>query len=113
MTGWAGTRLCRLDDIAEGATRGFELGSGIDRLDLFVLRRDGRLLAYRNDCPHAGSPLDMPQDQFLTADGRHFLCHTHGALFRVEDGLCVSGPCLGRALTPIALRVDGGEILIG
>jgi len=112
LTGWAGTRLCRLDDIADGETRGFELGAGTERLDLFVLRRDGKLLAYRNDCPHAGSPLDMPQDQFLTADGRHFLCHTHGALFRVEDGLCVAGPCLGRALAPVAVKVEDGEILI-
>lgn len=109
---WAGTRLCRVDDIPDGGTRGFELGTGMERLDLFVLRRGDAVIAYLNDCPHAGSPLDMPPDQFLTHDGRHILCHTHGALFRIEDGMCVSGPCLGRALTPVVVRIENGELLI-
>jgi nitrite reductase/ring-hydroxylating ferredoxin subunit len=40
------------------------------------------------------------------------LCTTHGALFRVEDGHCLSGPCEGKRLTAIAIRVEGGEILL-
>lgn len=108
----AGTRLCRLDEIPDGGTRGFEFGSGTERLDLFVLRRGETVIAYLNDCPHAGSPLDMPPDQFLSSDGRHFLCHTHGALFRIEDGMCVSGPCHGRSLTPVVIRIENGELLI-
>ena len=107
------TRLCRLDEIPDGAARGFELGDGTERLYVFVLRRGERLFAYRNECPHAGSPLDLMPDQFLAADRRHFLCHTHGALFRIEDGMCVSGPCLGRGLTPVAVSVENGELLLG
>ena len=112
MRDWSGTRLCRLADLGEGSPRGFELGAGTERFDLFVLRRGDALLAYRNECPHAGSPLDLMPDQFLSADGRHFQCHTHGALFRLEDGMCVAGPCLGRLLTPVAVKVENGELLI-
>lgn len=106
------TRLCRLDEIPDGAARGFELGEGTERRDLFVLRRGDRLFAFRNECPHAGSPLDLMPDQFLSADRRHLQCHTHGALFRIEDGKCVAGPCLGRALTPVAVRIEGEELVI-
>jgi len=113
MRDWSGTRLCRLADLDDGRPRGFELGEGTDRFDLFVLRRGEALLAYRNECPHAGSPLDLMPDQFLSADGRHLQCHTHGALFRIDDGMCVAGPCLGRRLTPVALGVVDGELLIG
>lgn len=106
------TRLCRLDEIPDGAARGFELGEGTERRDLFVLRRGDRLFAFRNECPHAGSPLDLMPDQFLSADRRHLQCHTHGALFRIEDGKCVAGPCLGRALTPVAVRIEGEDLVI-
>jgi nitrite reductase/ring-hydroxylating ferredoxin subunit len=112
MARWSGTRLCRLDDLAEGAPRGFELGDDTDRLDVVVLRQGERIIAYRNECPHAGSPLDLMPDQFLSADGRHLQCHTHGALFRIEDGMCIAGPCLGRALAPVALRIEDGALLI-
>jgi nitrite reductase/ring-hydroxylating ferredoxin subunit len=112
MAAWSGTRLCRLDDLAEGTPRGFELGDGDDRLDVVVLRRGGRVIAYRNECPHAGSPLDLLPDQFLSDDGKHLLCHTHGALFRIDDGMCIAGPCLGRALVPVNVRVESGDVLI-
>ena len=52
--------------------------------------------------------LDFMPDRFLTRDGRHLLCSTHGALFDIATGLCLHGPCKGRSLraVPVALR-DG------
>ena len=105
-------RLCRLDELADGEPRGFEIGQGDQRFDVFVIRQGGCVLAYENTCPHAGSPLDLMPDQFLSADRRHLQCHTHGALFRIADGMCVAGPCLGRALKPIAVRIENGEVLV-
>lgn len=105
-------RLCRLDELAEGSPRGFALGEGDRRLELLVIRQGGRVLAYENSCPHAGSPLDLLPDQFLSADRRHFQCHTHGALFRIEDGMCIAGPCLGRALKPVTLRIEDGGLVL-
>jgi nitrite reductase/ring-hydroxylating ferredoxin subunit len=40
------------------------------------------------------------------------MCATHGALFEIEDGKCVYGPCLGRSLAPIRIRVEGGNVLL-
>ena len=106
----SGIRLCRADEIAEGEARGFALGSGTARRAVLVLRHRGRLAAYVNSCPHQGTPLEIAPDRFFTATGDHLICHTHGALFRPEDGACVAGPCAGQSLAAIPVAVRGGVI---
>lgn len=100
VTGETGsnTVLCAADQIAEGQARGFTVGSGAGRRDILVVRRSSALFGYVNSCPHTGSPLDWTPDRFMSPDGRHLMCATHGALFRIEDGYCVGGPCAGQAL---------------
>ena len=80
--------------------------------DVFVVRRGTQVFAYRNHCPHTGSPLDWQPDQFLNLDRTLIQCATHMALFRIDDGRCVSGPCKGEALTPVALSVVDGWVEI-
>jgi nitrite reductase/ring-hydroxylating ferredoxin subunit len=41
------------------------------------------------------------------------LCHQHGALYRLNDGKCVSGPCAGESLTPVTVTEDEEELVIG
>ncbi|MBC67605.1 MAG: Rieske, partial [Acinetobacter sp.] len=43
-------------------------------------------------------------------DREYIQCSTHGALFSVETGECISGPCLGDFLEKVNLEVhsDGG-----
>jgi len=106
------TLLCKADEIAEGQARGVVLGEGADRRDIIVVRRHGVVRGYVNSCPHQGVPLETFPDKFLTADGSQFICSAHGARFRVEDGVCVSGPCLGKGLTPLAVEIAGQDVLI-
>lgn len=73
--------------------------------------RDG-VHAYVNRCPHAGHALNLLPHRFLTADGSLILCMSHGALFEKSTGLCVAGPCAGRALTTIPVEVDAGLVLL-
>jgi nitrite reductase/ring-hydroxylating ferredoxin subunit len=103
-------RLCRLDAIPDGTARGFSFGSGIDRREIFVYRNGETLLGYDNACPHQGTPLNFLPDRFLDFEGEHFLCTTHGALFRIANGFCLMGPCQGKSLKRIELRVEEGEI---
>jgi nitrite reductase/ring-hydroxylating ferredoxin subunit len=106
--------LCRLDEIEDGEGRGFLLGEGLDRLDVLVVRDGTRAYGYVNACPHVGTPLDWIPDDFMSEDGAHILCHTHGALFRIADGYCVAGPCAGDRLTALPLEIDGdGNVLFG
>lgn len=67
----------------------------------FAIRHGGKLYAYLNQCPHTGAPLNWSPGQFLDAEGEHLMCSLHGALFRIEDGYCIYGPCAGAALTAL------------
>ena len=110
----AGQILCRLDDIADGAAKGFELGDGDAPLEIFVVRAGAGVVAYVNVCPHTGSPLDWQPDDFMSEDGCNIMCHTHGALFEIADGFCIAGPCAGDQLTQVKVEVDGsGNVVLG
>lgn len=105
--------LCRLDEIEDGEGRGFTLGDGVDALEVVVVRRGTRVHGYVNSCPHTGGPLEWVENEFMSEDGDHLMCHTHGALFRVDDGYCIAGPCAGDGLRPLAVEVDGtGRVLL-
>ena len=102
--------LCRLDELADPGSRGFDLDDGATRL--FVVLREGVVHAYRNRCPHTGAPLEWTPDRFLDLDNHFIQCAIHGALFQVEDGYCVRGPCAGESLQALDVRVEGGSIRV-
>ena len=70
------------------------------------------IYAYANHCPHTGSPLDWMPDEFLSIDKKHIQCATHDALFRIDDGRCVSGPCHGDSLEAILVEIRFGWIFL-
>lgn len=104
--------LCRLDDIGDPGARGFEVEISGTRLDLIVVRRADRVLGFVNSCPHQGTPLETIPDRFLTRDGTHLICSTHGARFRAQDGLCVAGPCKGRHLRSVVVERRAGNVIL-
>ncbi len=70
---------------------------------MIVVRRGDDVFAYVNSCPHVGLPLDMRPGQFLNLEKTHILCTNHGALFDMENGSCLDGPCFGDSLGKIPL----------
>ncbi|WP_248743746.1 MULTISPECIES: Rieske (2Fe-2S) protein [unclassified Pseudomonas] len=94
--------LCTGADLLEATSRGFE----IDGKKLFAVRRAGKAYVYLNRCPHRGIGLEWQPDQFLDPSNSLIQCATHGALFLIEDGECVTGPCSGQSLTAIDCRED-------
>jgi len=77
----------------------------------FAICIKGKIYAYRNHCPHVGSPLDWVPNQFFSDDGETLLCHTHGALFDPATGDCISGPC-PRGLYPIPIQETSEDIQV-
>ena len=106
-----GRVLCRADEIPEGGGRGFVFGGGADQRRIFVARHKGALYAYRNACPHVGTPLDWKPNGFFDPSGTLLQCATHGAQFRVEDGFCVAGPCAGKRLVPVPVMLSGDYVV--
>ncbi len=107
----AGTRLCPLADLADPGARGFVFREGESLFMGFVVRREGEVLGYVDRCPHAGLPLAIMPNRYLTREKDLILCGAHGALFRF-DGLCVAGPCAGAKLWPWPVRVEGDAVLV-
>ncbi|MEZ5498232.1 MAG: Rieske 2Fe-2S domain-containing protein [Steroidobacteraceae bacterium] len=104
--------ICAAADLKEGECRGFTVGAGDWPLQGLVVKLPGRIVAFRNVCPHAGHPLNLRPNDFLSPDGMLIMCHSHGALFEKSTGLCVAGPCQGRHLRPIAIEVASGVVLL-
>ncbi len=104
--------ICPLQELADPGAKGFTMGGGDWPLRGFVVRRGDTVRAYVNHCPHAGFPLDWQPDAFLAPDAPLILCVMHGALFEIESGACVSGPCAGKALRPLPVRVERGYVML-
>lgn len=108
-----GTQLGPVSGLGPDGTREFVFGMGPSAFRMFVVYRGGHINAYLNLCPHYSSPLNIEDNEFLSPDGEALMCRRHFALFRIEDGLCVSGACVGRTLDRVPVVVRDGHIEIG
>ncbi|CAN5177900.1 Rieske (2Fe-2S) protein [soil metagenome] len=107
----AGIGLGALDDIADGGARAFVLKLAQARFHGFVVRQGADCVAYVDRCPHAGVPLSKSLDAYLTSDGALIACSWHGALFEIDSGLCVGGPCQRAHLTRWPVEVHNGRLV--
>jgi len=103
--------LCRVDELQDGASKGFPPAPG-GFAGLFAVRQGDAVHVYVNACPHLGLPLDWTPDRFLSADGSRIVCATHGAEFRIADGACLQGPCRGERLEPVMTQIKDGVLLV-
>jgi nitrite reductase/ring-hydroxylating ferredoxin subunit len=96
--------ICHTLDIPDNQSKGFDINGRL----FFIVNKSGEYRAYKNSCPHLGIQLEMMPDQFLDTTHSLIQCSMHGALFRIEDGLCISGPCVDQKLkdTVIDIRED-------
>jgi nitrite reductase/ring-hydroxylating ferredoxin subunit len=106
----AGVALCAETDLADPGARSLVLQIGETFFHGFLVRRDGAVAGWVDRCPHAGHPLALELDRYLTPDGSLILCGWHGAVFEPLTGLCVGGPCAGGRLTPWPVEVRDGIV---
>lgn len=99
-------RLFESERVPDGQSRGYRQGA----LDLVVVRRAGQLHGYRNHCPHRGVTLNWQADRVLDDSGSLIQCAHHGALFLVDSGECVVGPCAGAFLQRVPLIEREGAV---
>ena len=99
-------KLCVFDEMSEVDSRGFFITEVTPARNIFIVRLKDKVLGYVNQCPHTMGPLDWSPDQFLDYDKEYIQCANHGALFNILDGKCIYGPCPGKSLWPVNLRVD-------
>ncbi|MCS3903715.1 nitrite reductase/ring-hydroxylating ferredoxin subunit [Methylohalomonas lacus] len=104
--------LCSLDAIPDPGSRGFCISIDDRPQEIMVIRRQNRVYAYLNSCPHTGAALDWMPGEFLTLDQSRIICALHGAEFEIDNGYCVYGPCQGDRLTALTVGVTGNKVLL-
>jgi nitrite reductase/ring-hydroxylating ferredoxin subunit len=76
----------------------------------FVMRFDGRVVAYLNRCAHVPTELDWQPGEFLDQDKRWIICAVHGATYEPATGHCVGGPCRGQRLMALDVVDAEGQV---
>lgn len=104
--------ICSIKDLAEKECKEFDYLDGDQRASAFIVKFRNRVYAYRNRCPHTGAELNWLDHQFFDTYRTHLQCSIHAALFRIDDGFCLRGPCIGESLEAISIFVDGDLIYI-
>ncbi|WP_417620303.1 Rieske (2Fe-2S) protein [Parasphingorhabdus sp.] len=107
----AGIPLCSVDDIPDNGGKNFRLKVDDTRFCGFVLRRGDVIRGYVDRCPHAGGQLARKIDNSVSPDGMFVSCSWHGAMFRLDDGVCVDGPCVGESLLPWPIVITDGQLI--
>jgi len=98
--------VCHKEDIPENGSKGFSIEARSGEIEFFVVRKNNRYFAYVNSCPHTNINLEWVADQFLDMNNNLIQCSLHGAKFMIEDGLCIFGPCLGKKLKSLDIRIE-------
>ena len=78
----------------------------------FVVRRGSGFYAYQNLCKHLPVTLDLNDNSFFNHDKPLLQCQMHGALYEMESGLCVGGPCEGARLRSLPLQETDSQLII-
>ena len=104
--------ICHHQLLSDPGSRGFSIDHNGQTVDGFIVKNDGCYFAYRNSCPHTGSPLDWVDHQFLDIDGSLIQCAVHDARFIIDTGECVLGPCPGESLEKLDILVQRDGIYL-
>ena len=105
-------KIARAENIAEGGTVKFPFTRGGRPMEGFLARFQGKLVAYENQCRHLPLHLDYESGRFFNAEGDHFICQTHNAIYEPLTGLCVRGPCEGESLKSLKIEIVEGEVWV-
>jgi nitrite reductase/ring-hydroxylating ferredoxin subunit len=76
----------------------------------FVLRFDGRVVAYLNRCAHVPTEMDWQPGEFLDSGKEYILCSIHGAAYDPRSGRCLAGPCGRGKLTELQVEERDGQV---
>ena len=105
-------KLCELKQLDKNGSASFIAERDGKKESFIVIRKENNVFVYKNSCPHIGTPLDFSPGRFLSKDKNFIICSMHGALFRINDGFCISGPCAEQALAKIPTEIIEGIVFI-
>ena len=78
----------------------------------FAVLFAGKYYAYKNKCKHLAVELDWDNNEFFEEEDRFIVCATHGALYEPSTGKCLMGPCSGKSLEALKIKIDQEKLII-
>jgi len=108
-------RVCAVDALVPGEAQTTALAPdprGRPREALIVRDHAGTARAYLNRCRHLPIPMDCGSRDFYDDTKTRLICVTHGATYRLDDGVCDWGPCKGDALEALPLVEREGVLYV-
>ena len=100
--------LCSTEDFENKTTKGITLNNQ----QYVVIQKNSQFYVYKNRCPHIGINLEYQPNRFLDKEEQYIQCSNHGALFEIDTGYCVAGPCSGKSLIAVAFQHTNNTILV-
>ena len=104
--------VAKLSDIEKGSATNAVIELADGHRHLILTRKADEVNVFLNSCPHTGVRLDWKVGVFLTVDKAHLQCSTHGALFELDSGFCVAGPCINQCLVKLQTKVYDQAIYV-
>lgn len=84
---------------------------GVD-VPAFVIRYEGRVFAYFNECAHVPAQLDWQPGEFFDDSKLYLICSIHGALYAPETGRCLGGRCGRKGLVSLPVCEIQGQVYL-
>jgi nitrite reductase/ring-hydroxylating ferredoxin subunit len=104
--------IYKLDDLLDTDAKGLVANVEGKQRNIFIARKGKRIFAYLNWCPHNQVLIDQIPNKFFNANKSYIQCSKHGALFNIDDGLCIEGPCEGEKLKSLDVSIENGIIYL-
>ncbi|PSB91655.1 Rieske (2Fe-2S) protein [Candidatus Pandoraea novymonadis] len=108
-------QICRgVDLVDRGRGVRFEIEIDGHVTPAFVIRYDGAVFGYVNQCVHMSMELDWQEGEFFEKTGQYLICATHGVIFEPNTGRCVTDLCSGSWLRKLNIveRGTGADSVI-
>ena len=111
-------RICNIDQLPEGSRA---LRQITDRMSVGVFHIDGRVVAFRNHCPHNGAPVcegtlsgtvlcNGEFERHLAHEGRILRCPWHAWEFLLPEGVTLTQPPYRLLSHPVV--IEDGEVFV-
>ena len=107
-------RVCVSEELTSGEVHVVRISDDADgpREALVYMDERGTPRCFVNRCRHLPIPLDAGSREFLDRKRRYLVCNTHGAMYRLSDGVCERGPCVGERLEALPLVEQEGDLYV-
>jgi len=103
--------ICPSDALSDGGDGiRFVVHRAGSALPAFVVRSQGAVYAYINECRHEATELDWNPAEFFDETKLYLVCATHGALYEPRTGQGAAGPCRGAGLGRVEIEERDGNI---